>query len=113
MDGIENLKKEQLERIGEFVRVAVFLKENELQALDKQIPMTQELFDSLCDRLSEIGAHNDFFRLLNEYPEFLEISAAKIERELESGNVEIPEMTEEETKQSFEKLMERVRQCMI
>ncbi len=108
MTEIENLTDTELGRVNDFVKAAFFLKEDELKVLDGQIPMTQELFDSLCDRLSEIGAQNEFFRLLNEYPDFLRNSADKIEEELESSNVELPEMTDEESKQSFQKLMEKI-----
>ena len=112
MEPIEtkDLTDEQIQGLSDFVKAATFLQEDELKALDGQIPMTQELFDSLCDRLSEIGAHNDFFRLLNEYPEFLKGSAATIEKEMEASNVELPEMTDEENKQSFQRLMERINQ---
>ena len=104
----KDLTDEQIQRFSDFAKAAVLLKEDDLKALDGQSPMTQELFDSLCDRLSEIGVHSDFFRLLNEYPDFLENSATKIEKEMESSNVELPEMTDEEYKQSFQKLMERI-----
>ena len=106
----KDLTDEQIQRFSDFAKAAVLLKEDELKALDGQSPMTQELFDILCDRLSEIGAHNDFFRLLNEYPEFLKGSAATIEKEMEASNVELPEMTDEESKQTFQRLMERINQ---
>ena len=108
MTEIENLTDTQVERVNDFVKAASLLTENELKALDGQVAMTQQLFDSLCDRLSTIGAQNEFFRLLNEYPDFLRNSEDKIEEELESSNVELPEMTEEESKQIFEKLMEKI-----
>lgn len=109
MAEIENFTNGQIKRAEEFLDVSVLLTDEELQALDKQISMTQELFDRLCDRLSEIGAHSEFFRLLNEYPEFLKISADKIEKELESSDIEPPEMAEEESRRCFEKLMEQIK----
>ncbi len=110
---IENLTKAQLERVDEFVRTAFYLEEDELKALDEQIPMTQELFDRLSDRLFKIGAQNDFLRLLKEYPDFTKNSVDKIEKELELKSMDIPEMTEEETQQSFERLMERISSLTI
>ena len=104
------LTNEQLARVDEFMKVAVLLKDDEIQAIDKQIPMTQDLFDRLCDRLSEIGAQNEFFRLLSEYPDFLMASGKEIENEIELSNIELPEMTDEKYSEIYEGIMQKIGQ---
>jgi len=96
----------QSEGMKEFLKVTFYLNDEELKALDKQIPMTPELFDRCCDKLSEIGAEKELLQFMLDYPEFLLYSAQKIEREL--SDAEYPKMTEEEMKESFEKLMARI-----
>jgi dsDNA-specific endonuclease/ATPase MutS2 len=94
--------------MNEFLDITFRLKEDELLAIDKQIPMTQELFDYCCDRLSEIGAENQFFKLLAEYPDFMVARAKQIERKLEINDFEVPEMTDKELEQRLKKLMEKI-----
>lgn len=68
--------------------------EEQLAALDYQIPMTQEVYNSILDRCIELGKVADdlFCRLLNEYPEYLSVYDQKIEDEVSRkyGEVEIP-----------------------
>ena len=47
--------------------------DEQLEAIDYQITMTQELYDSILDRCMEIGADSEriFYRMLLEYPDFL------------------------------------------
>lgn len=58
------------------------LDENELKALDKQTPMTQNMFDHLCSRLTEIGTDRLALELMLDYPDLLQESADRIEKEL-------------------------------
>ena len=102
----------KLDRFDEFLKATFFLNEDELKALDKQTPMTQEMFDHLCERLTEIGTDRLAIELMLDYPDLLQKSADRIEEELGLSdiNIEEYEMSEEETKKSFEKLMERIRE---
>lgn len=86
------------------------LNEDELKALDKQTSMTQEMFDHLCERLTEIGTDRLAIELMLDYPELLQNSADRIEKELGLSDIDYKEyeMSEEEIKESFEKLMERI-----
>lgn len=102
------LSKEQQKEMADFLNITFYLKTDELQALDKQIPMTQELFERCCDRLSEIGAEKRFFQLLLDYPDLMIKRADEIEKEIELSGIEYHEMTEEEIKQDFEELMARI-----
>lgn len=58
--------------------------DEQLAAIDCQIPMTQKLYDSILDRCMEIGSGADriFYRMLLEYPDFLSLYAGRIEREV-------------------------------
>ena len=111
MRNTDELSNNQLDRFEEFLKTTFLLDEDELKALDKQIPMTQEMFDHLCSRLTEIGTDRLAFELMLDYPDLLLKSADRIEKELGLNAIDIEEyeMSEEEIKQSFEKLMERIR----
>lgn len=93
---------------GFLVETFEFSEEQTL-AIDKQVPMTQEMFDSIMKRCEELGPDVDnlFFRMVEDYPEFSDVYVARIEKEIEG--VELPEMTEEEKQLSYEKLCERIR----
>lgn len=105
---VSELPKEKQKNLSEFVDITFCLKGDELQALDKQIPMTQELFDRCCDRLSEIGADNQFFQLLIDYPDFMVDRAERIEKEIELSNVNCPVMTDDDMQQGWNDLLARI-----
>ena len=54
--------------------------DEQLAAIDYQIPMTQEIYDSVLNRCMELGTAADdlFYRMLLEYPDFLSVYAQKI-----------------------------------
>lgn len=106
---VTNMK---LDKFDEFLKATFLLNEDELKALDKQTSMTQEMFDHLCERLTEIGTDRLAIELMLDYPDLLQKSADRIEEELGLSdiNIEEYEMSEEEIKKSFEKLMERIRE---
>ena len=83
--------------------------EEQNDAIDHQIPMTQELFDSIMDRCMELGSDVDglFFRLMKEYEEFSNVYADRIIEE--AKDVELPEWTEEEKAIQKEKLYAKIR----
>lgn len=105
---VSELPKEKQKSLIEFVDITFRLKEDELQALDKQIPMTQELFDRCCDRLSEIGADNHFFQLLLDYPDFMVARAERIEKGIEFSDVNCPVMTDDDMRQGLNDLLARI-----
>ena len=69
--------------LSEFLELTIRLTEEELEAVDHMIPMTQELFDSIVDKCAWMDTEEFFFRFIDEYPEFLEIHAKQIEEELQ------------------------------
>ena len=104
--------KTKLDKFDEFLKATFLLNEDELKALDKQTPMTQDMFEHLCERLTEIGTDRLAIQLMLDYPDLLQKSADRIEEELGLNDIDFEEyeMSEEEIKQSFEKLMERIRE---
>ena len=109
MDRLENLTRREKERLAEFVREAIYLTEEENAAIEHQLPMTQELFEQCVDHCTQIGAYFRMTCLLNEYPEFAEEYARKIEEEVEDSNIEIPESTPEELEASWQRFCTKVR----
>ena len=100
----------KLDRFDEFLKATFLLDEDELKALDKQTPMTQDMFEHLCERLTEIGTDRLAIELMLDYSDLLQKSADRIEEELGLNDIDFEEyeMSEEEIKESFEKLMERI-----
>lgn len=80
--------------------------DEEQRAIDHQQPMTQELFNSCLDKCMVLGTERLFFRLLNEYPEFMTEYTKQIE---EIKDVEPFERTPEEEEASWKRLCERIR----
>lgn len=96
-----------------FVETFKFSDE-QLAAIDYQIPMTQEIYDSILDRCMEIGSGADriFYRMLLEYPDFLSVYADRIEQEVNERytDIDFPEQTEEELQAGWEDLCRRIRE---
>ena len=82
--------------------------EEHIAAIDHQIPMTQELFDSILDKCAEIGkdADNLFFRMLDEYPNFMTVRAERMLNDIKDND---SLSSEEELKNWREKLYEKIR----
>ena len=88
--------------------------DEQLAAIDYQIPMTQEIYDSILDRCMELGTAADdlFYRMLLEYPDFLSVYAQKIEDEVNEkyADIDIPESSPEELDAGWEDLCRRIRE---
>ena len=59
-----------------FIEIFEFTDE-QLAAIDYQIPMTQEIYNSVLDRCMELGTAADdlFNRMLLEYPDFIDANS--------------------------------------
>lgn len=109
MGVIERLTDRQKERLGEFVREAIYLTEEENAAIEHQIPMTQELFEQCVGHCVEIGAYFRLTCLLNEYSYYADEYVRKIEEEVENSDIEIPEPTPGELEASWQRFCIKVR----
>lgn len=87
------------------------LTEEQNLAIDRQIPMTQEIYDSILDRCTEIGSDAEelFFRMLSEYPEFMCNYADELLKEVENADIDLPEPTPEEHEFLWQELCEKIR----
>lgn len=64
----EHLTERQKKNLEEFLRVTMACDKEQLDAIDHQIPMTQELFERCLDTLIEINAVRQIDYLMQEFP---------------------------------------------
>ncbi len=107
MDRFDNLTDREKERLAEFVREAIYLTEEENEAIEHQIPMTQELFEQCTAHCVEIGAMYRLTCLIDEYPEFADEYVRKMEDE--TAGIELPEETPEQIEASWQRFCAKVR----
>ena len=91
-----------------FIEIFEFTDE-QLAAIDCQIPMTQEIYDSILDRCMELGTAADdlFYRMLLEYPDLTDKYVKAIDDDIK--DVILPERTPEEEEESWKRLCERIK----
>ena len=65
-------KSKGIEKFMELLKITALLSEEELEAMDHQIPMTKELFDSILDKITGKGLEDTYFDFMDEFAEFLE-----------------------------------------
>lgn len=105
----------KINRVSSNFLLKIFeLTDEQLAAIDYQIPMTQEIYNSILDRCTELGAMSDdlFFSLLNEYPEYLSVYDQKIKDEMSKKYraIDIPESSLIELRIGKEVLCRRIKE---
>lgn len=105
MKEFENLTIRQRKCLDEFVKEAIYFTEEENAAIEHQIPMTQELFEQCVRHCVEIGAYIRLTCLLNEYLNFADEYAKKIEEEI--VDIKISESALERFKKRFMETMNK------
>lgn len=103
-DELSNKEKHIFE---EFLITTFKFSEDELAAIDKQKPMTMEIFSSCLAKCTEHGLYKLFERLLDEYPELSDKYVKAIEDDIK--DVVLPERTSEEEEESWNRLCERIK----
>lgn len=103
-DELSNKEKHNFE---EFLILTFEFSDDELAAIDKQKPMTMELFSSFLAKCTEWGLYKLFERLLDEYPELSDKYVKAIEDDIK--DVVLPERTPEEEEESWNRLCERIK----
>ena len=103
-DELSNKEKYNFE---EFLITTFKFSEEELAAIDKQKPMTMELFSSCLAKCTEWGLYKLFERLLDEYPELTDKYVKAIEDDIK--DVILPEKTPEEEEENWNRLCERIK----
>ena len=103
--------EQELKGINNFLVEVFGLTEEQNLAIDRQIPMTQEIYDSILDRCTEIGSDAEelFFRMLSEYQEFMCNYADELLKEVENADIDLPEPTPEEHEFLWQELCEKIR----
>ena len=103
-DELSNKEKHNFE---EFLITTFKFSEDELAAIDKQKPMTMELFSSCLAKCTEWGLYKLFERLLDEYPDLMDKYVKAIDEDIK--DVVLPERTPEEEEESWNRLCERIK----
>ena len=108
-----DLTNEQMENLKSFLLETFAFTDEQTAAMDQQIPMTQEIFESILERCNELGSAADktFYRLLKEYPDFTDVYGQKLEKEVNERrpDTELPDETPEERQASWERLCAKIR----
>ena len=108
-----DLTNEQMENLKSFLLETFAFTDEQTAAMDQQIPMTQEIFESILERCNELGSAADktFYRLLKEYPDFTDVYGQKLEKEVNERcpGTELPDETPEERQASWERLCAKIR----
>ena len=60
-----------MDRFLEMLKITALLSEEELQAVDHQIPMTKELFDSILEKITGQNIGDSYFEFLEEFKNFM------------------------------------------
>ena len=107
MKKYDELSKKEKHNFEEFLITTFKFSEDELAAIDKQKPMTMELFSSCLVKCTELGIYKLFERLLDEYPELSDKYVKAIEDDIK--DVVLPERTPEEEEESWKRLCERIK----
>ena len=103
-DELSNKEKHNFE---EFLITTFKFSEDELAAIDKQKPMTMEIFSLCLAKCTEHGLYKLFERLLDEYPELSDKYVKAMEDDIK--DVLLPERTPEEEEESWNRLRERIK----
>lgn len=101
-------KIENNSMMDEFLKITFLMDDEQQKAIDNQIPMTQNLFNSCIERCMEIGAENHFFQLLEKYPDYVQGYAEEIEKEI--SRIELPAETPEQREWNWKRLVSKIRE---
>ena len=96
------------EEVNEFFKVLFALSDEQTAAMDKVIPMTQELFESCFEKLMSADAIRSCMKLLEEYPEFTDTMTENIMNELDLTEEDFQPLSEEESRTGLQALKERI-----
>ena len=105
------LSNQELKRAWGLLIEIFELSQEQTKAIDYQIPMTQEIYNSILDRCYEIGSDLEplLFRMLSEYPDFSHNYAKHIQKEVEDSGI----VVSEETVAGFARIKERIRERIL
>lgn len=96
------------EEDNEFFKVLFALSDEQTAAMDKVIPMTQELFESCFEKLMSVDAIRSCMKLMEKYPEFTDTMTQNIMNELDLTEEDFQPLSEEESRAGLQALKERI-----
>lgn len=106
MENFGNLTEKQKERFYEFVKESILLTQEENAAIDRQIPMTQELFEACIEHCIRIDDMNRVYTLIDEYPQFIDGYMKKAEQEI--SKTELPEETSCQREAGWDRFYQKI-----
>lgn len=71
----------KIKNSDKFLKTTFLLNDEEIASLHRQIPMTQEMFENLTQKLTNAGDDVAYFQLLKEFPEMAQTFSNKIIKE--------------------------------
>jgi len=106
----KKLTEKEFRGLWSFLVETFEFTEEQIDAIHRQIPMTQKLFDSILDRFTEIGEDADrlFYAILDEYPDFMDVRANKIDEEV--AEADIPPLSEEMVEEMKQNIYAMIRE---
>ncbi len=107
MKKYDELSEKEKRNFEEFLILTFEFSDDELAAIDKQKPMTMELFSSCLAKCTDRGLYKLFERLLDEYPDLTDKYVKVIDDDIK--DVILPERTPEEEEESWNRLCERIK----
>ena len=107
MKKYDELSEKEKCNFEEFLILTFEFSDDELAAIDKQKPMTMELFSSCLAKCTEWGLYKLFERLLDEYPDLTDKYVKVIDDDIK--DVILPERTPEEEEESWNRWCERIK----
>ena len=107
MKKYDELSNKEKNNFGEFLILTFEFSDDEMAAIDKQKPMTMELFSSCLAKCTEHGFYKLFESLLDEYPDLTDKYVKAIDDDIK--DVIVPERTPEEEEESWNRLCERIK----
>ena len=103
----DELSEKEKHNFEEFLILTFEFSDDEIAAIDKQKPMTMELFSSCLAKCTERGLYKLFERLLDEYPDLTDKYVKAIDDDIK--DVILPKRTPEEEEESWNRLCERIK----
>lgn len=107
-DHQNNLTEKQKKNMQEFLAVTLSFGEEELAAIDHQVPMTPELFERCMDACISVHAVNQLDRLMTEFPEFVNAYLGRVDS-LAAETTDLPCQSPEEVTGKFQEFLEKLR----
>ena len=107
MKKYDKLSNKEKHNFKELLILTFEFSDDELAAIEKQKPMTMELFSSCLAKCTERGLYKLFERLLDEYPDLTDKYVKAIDDDIK--DVILPERTPEEEEESWNRLCDRIK----